>query len=572
MSQKKEKTLFEPERPIVPNNWEVLPFVKTANVISDKGKRLKQRNYLKDGKIPVIDQGQDFIGGYTDNEDMAFDGELPVILFGDHTRSIKFVDKPFVVGAEGIKILKPEPLYEPKFFFYLLKSLKIPSRGYSRHFQFLKKYFLPLAPENEQKRIVAEIEKQFSRLDEAVENLNRIKANLQRYKASVLKAAVEGELTEDWRKAHSDIEPADKLLERILAERRKKWEEAELAKMKVKGKVPKDDKWKKKYRKPKLPDTSRMPKIPRDWFWASLDQINDPTRIITYGVIKLGEHIDDGVITLRSSNVRHLWLEMTNVKKIQPDLSNNYSRTILHGGEVLITIRGTLGGVVAVSNECSGYNISREVAMISPAFDMLPECLAIHIGSKPIQNWLLYNTKGIAYTGINIETLKTTPVPLMSRREQEIIVSTVEQYLSFVYKLDSIIDISLSRAEVLRQSILNKAFSGKLVVQDQKDEPVGNLLKRIKDEREQQKIEAKKERKKGGKTMISKERSREKRDILVVLNESKFPIRPEDLFRMAGYNPEEVEDFYAALKIADQQKAISQEKKKNGEVFLRAKE
>ena len=136
MSQKKANTIFEPEMPIVPDDWEVLPFMKAAKVISDQGKRLKQRDYMIDGNIPVIDQGQDFIGGYTDNKDMMFDGELPVILFGDHTRSIKFVDKPFVVGAEGIKILKPEPSYEPKFFYYLLKSLQIPSRGYSRHFQF----------------------------------------------------------------------------------------------------------------------------------------------------------------------------------------------------------------------------------------------------------------------------------------------------------------------------------------------------------------------------------------------------------------------------------------------------
>jgi len=106
----------------------------------------------------------------------------------------------------------------------------------------VKNIDLPVAPENEQKRIVAEIEKQFSRLDEAVDNLKRVKANLKRYKASVLKAAVKGRLTEEWRAAHPDVEPAEKLLERILAERRKKWEEAELAKMKKAGKVPKDDK------------------------------------------------------------------------------------------------------------------------------------------------------------------------------------------------------------------------------------------------------------------------------------------------------------------------------------------
>ena len=94
---------------------------------------------------------------------------------------------------------------------------------------------VPIAPLAEQKSIVAEIDKQFSRLDEAVANLKRVKANLKRYKAAVLKAAAEGRLTEDWRKQHPDVEAASKLLERILAERRAAWEQAELDKMKLKG-------------------------------------------------------------------------------------------------------------------------------------------------------------------------------------------------------------------------------------------------------------------------------------------------------------------------------------------------
>jgi type I restriction enzyme S subunit len=109
---------------------------------------------------------------------------------------------------------------------------------------------IPLPPLNQQKRIVAEIEKQFSRLDEAVVDLKRVKANLKRYKAGVLKAAVEGKLTGDWRAANPDVEPASELLKRILVERRTKWEEAELAKMKAKGKTPKDDRWKEKYKEP----------------------------------------------------------------------------------------------------------------------------------------------------------------------------------------------------------------------------------------------------------------------------------------------------------------------------------
>ena len=138
--KKQDEDVFEPAIPVVPKGWDVLPFEQAVDVISDKSKRVKQSTYLPSGKLPVIDQGQDFIGGYTDDEDMAFEGELPVILFGDHTRSIKYVDRSFAVGAEGVKILKPSGGFDPKFFYYLLRSLQIPSRGYSRHFQFLRKF------------------------------------------------------------------------------------------------------------------------------------------------------------------------------------------------------------------------------------------------------------------------------------------------------------------------------------------------------------------------------------------------------------------------------------------------
>src|SRR5438445_10986120 len=103
--------IFEPEIPVVPPGWDVLPFERAAQVVSDRGKRVKQGSYLPAGKIPVIDQGQDFIGGYIDDDTVAFQGQLPVVLFGDHTRSIKYVDRRFAVGAEGVKILQPASCY-----------------------------------------------------------------------------------------------------------------------------------------------------------------------------------------------------------------------------------------------------------------------------------------------------------------------------------------------------------------------------------------------------------------------------------------------------------------------------
>jgi type I restriction enzyme S subunit len=133
---------------------------------------------------------------------------------------------------------------------------------------------IPLPPLAEQHRIVAKIEELFTQLDAGVELLKKVKAKLKRYRQAVLKAAVEGNLTKEWRTAHQgELEPASVLLERILKQRRQKWEAEQLAKMQAQGKTPKDDTWKLKYKEPVAPDTSDLPDLPDGWCWATLPHI-----------------------------------------------------------------------------------------------------------------------------------------------------------------------------------------------------------------------------------------------------------------------------------------------------------
>src|SRR5206468_11332134 len=137
---------------------------------------------------------ESFIGGYTDDLSKSYTGALPVVVFGDHTRRIKLVNERFAVGAQGVKLLRPREGWDPKFFAYLLPTLPIANRGYSRHYQFVRKLTFRRPDLAEQRRIVAEIEKQFTRLDAGVASLKRVQVALKRYRASVLKAACEG----DW--------------------------------------------------------------------------------------------------------------------------------------------------------------------------------------------------------------------------------------------------------------------------------------------------------------------------------------------------------------------------------------
>ena len=156
----------------------------------------------------------------------------------------------------------------------IIKATAQPAFGVTN----FKRLPMPIAPTGEQDRIVSEIEKQFTRLDAATAALKRVQANLKRYRASVLKAACEGRLVpteaELARKEGRDYEPADKLLQRILRERRARWEADTLAKMHASGKPPKDDHWKQKYSIPEPPDNTGLGGLPEGWSWASPDQLS----------------------------------------------------------------------------------------------------------------------------------------------------------------------------------------------------------------------------------------------------------------------------------------------------------
>ena len=134
---------------------------------------------------------------------------------------------------------------------------------------------IPVAPPEQQKRIVAKIEELFSHIDAGIEALKKAKQLLKQYRQSVLKAAVTGELTKEWREANKDkLEPASQLLERILKERRKKWEEQQLEQFKARGNMPKDDKWKAKYTEPaQIENDEDMNDLPSCWELVCLDSL-----------------------------------------------------------------------------------------------------------------------------------------------------------------------------------------------------------------------------------------------------------------------------------------------------------
>jgi type I restriction enzyme S subunit len=136
-------------------DWQKVTFEDAFTDITAKATKVDQSEFLHSGKFPIVDQGQNFIAGYTDNEEIVWGDDLPVVIFGDHTRILKYVDFPFVLGADGTKVLKPNKDILPLFAYYQLLSFDIPSAGYSRHFKFLKDFSFQYPPLTEQKRIAS---------------------------------------------------------------------------------------------------------------------------------------------------------------------------------------------------------------------------------------------------------------------------------------------------------------------------------------------------------------------------------------------------------------------------------
>jgi type I restriction enzyme S subunit len=346
----------------------------------------------------------------------------------------------------------------------------------------LRRFPIPLAPVNEQRRIVAKIEELFSDLDAGVAALTRARANLKRYRASVLKAAVEGHLTAAWRAEHPGTEPASALLARILTERRQKWEADQLAKFAATGKPPPKN-WKDKYTEPSPPDTTNLPELPQGWCWTTLEAIANLVGGVTKDQKKANRAGMREVPYLRVANVQRGYLDLSEMKSISAS-NEDISDLCLEVGDVLFTEGGDrdkLGrGWVwsAELPECIHQNHVFRGRLISP--EIQPR-LVSHHGNTFGKEWFIKAGKQTTnLASINLGILKRFPVPIPPSSEQSVIIALVDEKLSQIDAAAAQVEHGLLRAARLRQSILKQAFKGKLVPQDPADEPASELLRRIK--------------------------------------------------------------------------------------------
>lgn len=269
-------------------DWNVVSAGSCVNPKGVKvpGKVLKQ-NYNTNGKYPIISQSKTFIEGYSDLTEYVINNEDGLVVLGDHTRVLKYVSIPFIVGADGVKVIKPNDEFIPKFLFYLLHSIDIESKDYGRHYKLLRsgnivekkdskdiqKLIVKFLDDLEQNKLSSKIyfdescEKQILSIQKRSINCFAIHAEithqqslLKKLRQSILQDAISGKLTEKWQRENSDVEPATELLARIKAE---------------KERLVKEKKIKKQKQLPLITEAEIPFELPKGWAWCRLGDISE---------------------------------------------------------------------------------------------------------------------------------------------------------------------------------------------------------------------------------------------------------------------------------------------------------
>jgi len=412
------------------------------------------------------------------------------------------------IASTGFSVLRGESDISPKYLFYysltdqFINPLSKLQRGTSYpavRDSDVRAQPISLPPAAEQQRIVAKIEALFTQLDAGVVAMEQAQAQLQRYRQAVLKAAVEGELTREWRELHQGkLEPASALLERILEERRARWGAEQLKKMKAKDKVPRDNKWKRKYKEPALPDTMELPELSEGWVWATVDQLGaageQPVLTGPFGT-NLGrkDFVESGVPVLTIGCLTEKGISLDKAVFVSEEKAAELVRYRLRTDDLLFSRMASVGRAGFVGKNLDGALFNYHIMRLRlDTGTLLPKYYLGYVhASTQVKDYIRKVNHGATRDGINTRQLLSMPVALPPIEEQYELVREIERRLSVADEMEKAVEQSLKRAERLRQSVLKRAFEGKLVPQEPSDEPASALLARIQAEKARREAERK---------------------------------------------------------------------------------
>ncbi len=406
--------------------------------------------------------------------------------------------EPALLNQHIFRVIPDTEVVEPRWLFHALR-LAIQQLSDSAHLHgstmahinrgpFLA-HRLPMPPRGEQVRIADQLDEVLSDLDSAATELRHAQKKLTQCRQSLLKAAVEGALTADWRAQNPPKETGAELLARILRERRARWEAQQLEKFNAQGKEPPKD-WAADYAEPTAADAVDLPVLPPSWVWASAEQL---CGFITKGTTPPKGGDEGGTKTVPFLRVTNLtqtgaldFADRTFVS--QATHTGFLARSRVVSGDVLMNIVGPpLGQVSLVPTQFPEWNINQAIAIFRPVAGVSNLLLRLALLSPLAQGWLKARAKTTAgQTNLTLELCRALPLPLPPIAEQVEIARLVDEGLDSLAALQSATERSAGLASAQRQNILRAAFSGQLVPQDPNDEPASVLLERIRAERASQ--------------------------------------------------------------------------------------
>ena len=322
--------------------------------------KLQARSYKTSGAFPVIDQGQNEVAGWTDDHTLVIDSGLPYVVFGDHTRNFKYVNCPFVLGADGTQLLKPSNEFCASFFYFACLQLDLPSRGYNRHFTFLKEKSLPLPPKPEQEKIAAILWK----LQRAIATQDQLIAATRDLKQSAM--------------------------QRLFTHG-------------LRGEA--------------LKDTEIGP-MPKSW---RIERCEDVTREITVGVVvrPASHYVESGVPAFRSMNVKEDFIDDRNLVYFGQEANDTIlSKSKLAARDILIVRTGYPGTSSVVPEHYEGANCI-DLVVVRPDLDLaLPEYLSRFFNSHLGRSQTTASSYGLAQQHLNVGAVKRTLIGLPGLDEQ----------------------------------------------------------------------------------------------------------------------------------------------------------
>lgn len=352
---------------------------------------------------------------------------------------------------------------------------------------FFEDLTIPVPSTSEQRRIIPILDDTLAKIDEAEEALERVRRNLDRYRASVLKAACEGRLVpteaELARQQGRDYEPASQLLQRILIARREAWEKAQLEAYAKKDRTPPKD-WKSRYPESQAPNTSDLPDLPEGSCWANVDQIS----LVDIGfAFKSAEFVNAGIRLLRGENLEPGALRWKDTRYWPEDKMEDFEDLLIQEGQIILAMdRPVVSAGLKIARAKSSdlpCLLVQRMARVRPLLPEMNAYLYQMLNSRAFIKHLAGNQTGTQLPHISGDAIRSFPMPLAPIQEQARIIEELDRITTMSGQIEVSAQTSSSKCHTLRQSLLKHSFSGKLVPQDPADEPASALLERIRTQR-----------------------------------------------------------------------------------------